>query len=110
MLHLAFKAETGLPEFFGRYLFCSLRRPSNNGCDTAAVFEQTALVFCPEARVGEAGEMQHGPESIARVGEVVARGGGTRSRIEPAENHGEAFGKDIRFIAGQTRLQFDLCL
>ena len=73
---LLFKAELGLAELFYRYLLCSPRLLPNDGGDAAAKFEQAPLVFCSQARVGEAGEVQHRPKAIARIGEVVARGGG----------------------------------
>ena len=49
--------------------------------------------------ISETGEMQHRPEAIGSIREIVARDGGARSRIETAENHVQTFGEDIRIIS-----------
>jgi len=104
MPHLGFKPESSLPEFFRRDLRCSLGRPADNGCDAAAIFEQTALVLRLEAHVGETGEMQHRPEAIVAVREVMARDRGAQGRVEAAEDHIKASGEDIRLIVVQSNL------
>jgi hypothetical protein len=95
MLHLGFKSESGLSKLFRQDLSRPLGRPANDGCDAAAVFEQTTLVLRLEAHISETGEMQHRPEAIAAVREIMASNGGARSRIEAAENHVEASSEDI---------------
>ena len=104
MPHLGFKPESSLPEFFRRDLLCSSGRPADNGGNAAAIFEQTALVLGLEAHVGETGEMQHGPEAIVSVREVMARDRGAQGRVEAAEDHLKASGEDIRLIVAQANL------
>ena len=98
MPHPGFKSESGLSKFLCRDLSRTLGRPSDDCGDAAAICEQTPLVLRLEAYISETGEMQHLPEPIASVREIMARNGGARSRIEAAENHVEAFSEDIRFI------------
>jgi len=107
MPHLGFKSESGLSKFLRRDLSRPFSRPANDGGDAAAIFEQTALVLRLEAHVSEAGEMQHRPEAIGSIREIVARDGGARSRIETAENHVQTPSEDIRFISDQTNLLVD---
>jgi hypothetical protein len=104
MPHLGFKPESSLPEFFRRDLLCSIGRPADNGCNAAAIFEQPALVLGLEAHVGETGEMQHRPEAIVAVREVMARDRGAQGRVEAAEDHIKAFGQDIRLVVDQANL------
>ena len=107
MPHLGFKSESGLSKFLRRDLSRPFSRPANDGGDAAAIFEQTALVLRLEAHVSEACEMQHRPEAIGSIREIVARDGGARSRIETAENHVQTPSEDIRFISDQTNLLVD---
>jgi hypothetical protein len=76
-----------LSKFLRRDLSGPLGRQANDGGDAAAIFEQTPLVLRLEAHISETGEMQHRPEAIGSIGEIVARDGSGRSRIETAENH-----------------------
>jgi hypothetical protein len=56
-----------------------------------------------KASVGEAGEMQRGPEAIAAVGEIMSCRGSGRRGIDAAKYHVEVFGEDVRFVWGQGR-------
>ena len=98
MPHPGFKSESGMSKFFRHDFSRPLGRPASDGCDATVIFEKTTLVLRLEANICETDEMQHLPEPIASVREIMARNGGARSRIEAAENHVEAFSEDIRFI------------
>ena len=104
MPHLGFKSESGLSIFLRRDLSRPLGWPANDGGDTAAIFEQTPLVLWLEAHIGETGQIQHRPEAIGTIREIVARDDGARSRIEAAEDHVQTLGEDIRFISDQINL------
>ena len=56
-----------------------------------------------KAPVGEAGEMQRGPETVAAVGEIMSRRGSGRRGIDAAKHHLEIFGEDVRFVRGKGR-------
>jgi hypothetical protein len=94
MPHLDFKSESGLSKFLRRDLSRPLGRPENDGSDPAAIFEQTPLFLRLKPYIGETGEMQHRPEAIGSIREIVARDGGARSRIETAENHVQTRSED----------------
>ncbi len=100
--NLGFKPDSSLAEFFRQHLIRPLGRPADDRGDAAAIFEQTTLVLWLEPNVRETGEMQHRPEAIASIREVVAGSYGTRGRIQTAENHVEASAEDIRFISDQA--------
>jgi hypothetical protein len=51
-----------------------------------------------EAHIGETGEMQHRPEAIASVREVVARDNRARSGIQTAKNDVESSSEDVRIV------------
>jgi hypothetical protein len=108
MQHLGFKSDSGLSKFLRRDLSRSLGRPANDRGDAAAIFEQTPLVLRLEAHISETGEMQHRPEAIGSIREIVARDGSARSRIETAENHVQTLSEDIRFITDQINLLLEL--
>ena len=107
MPHLGFKPESGLSKFLRRNLSRPLGRPANDGSNPAAIFEQTPLVLRLKAHISETGEMQHRPEAVGSIREIMARNGGTRSRIETTENHVQTTSEDIRFITDQTNLLTD---
>ena len=100
--NLGFKPDSSLEEFFRQHLIRPLGRPADDRGNAAAIFEQTTLVLWLEPNIRETGEMQHRPEAIASIREVVAGSYGTRGRIQPAENHVEAFAENIRFISDQA--------
>src|ERR1700720_4596219 len=100
--NLGFKPDSSLEEFFRQHLIRPLGRPADDRGDAAAIFEQTTLVLWLEPNVRETGEMQHRPEAIASIREVVAGSCGTRGRIQTAENHVKASAEDIRFISEQA--------
>ena len=52
--------------------------------------------------VAETGEMQHTPEAVASVREVIACGCGTRGGIEATEDHVKAIGEDIWVVVDQA--------
>ena len=106
--HLRLESLTGLPEFFRRDLLRTPARPTDNGGDAAAVLQQAALVLRPTAHVGEAGEVQHAPEAVASIREVMPRGRGARGRIETAEDHIEVFGKEITFAESGRMKQLEM--
>src|ERR1700722_16760452 len=81
MPHLGFKSESGLSKFLRRDLSRPLGRPANDGSYAAAIFEQTLLVLRLETHISETGEMQHRPEAICSIREIVARESGAQSRI-----------------------------
>ncbi len=58
-------------------------RPENDGSDPAAIFEQTPLFLRLKPYIGETGEMQHRPEAIGSIREIVARDGGARTGLRP---------------------------
>jgi hypothetical protein len=107
MPHLGFKSESGPSKFLRRDLGCPFGRPANDGGDATAIFEQTPLVLRLEAHISETCEMQHRPEAIGSIREIVARDGSGQSRIETAENHVQTPSEDIRFITDQTSLLVD---
>ena len=107
MPHLGFESESGLSKFLRRDLSRPLGRPANDGSYAAAIFEQTLFVLRLETHLSETGEMQHRPEAIASIREIVARESGAQSRIETAENHVQTPGEDIRLITDQTNLLVD---
>jgi hypothetical protein len=104
MLHRGFERKPGLAELLRRDILRPIGRPADNSCDPAAIFEQTALVLGLKALVGEAGEMQHRPETIASVREVLARNRGAQSGIDAAEDHIKAAGKDIWLVVDHGNL------
>jgi hypothetical protein len=91
-----------LPEFFRHDLIGPLSRPTDHRGDAAAIFEQTTLVLWLQAHISETGEMQHGPEAIASVREVITVGSGTGRRIETAKNNVEPTIEDIWLISDQS--------
>ena len=94
MAHLGLEREPCLPEFFGRDVLRSIGRPEDNGCDAAAIFEQSALVLGLKTHVAEIGEMQHRPKTDCWVREIMARNRGAQSRIDTAEGHIENYGQE----------------
>ena len=56
-----------------------------------------------KASVGEAGEMQRGPEAITAVGEIMSGRGSGRRGIDAAKHHIEILGEDVWFVCGQGR-------
>jgi hypothetical protein len=94
-----------LPEFSRRDLSRPLGRSVNGGGDAAPIFEQTPFVLRLEAHIGETGEMQHPPEAVVSVREVVTGDDGAQGRIETAKNHVKPFGEDIRIITDQANLR-----
>ena len=99
---LGFKPESSLQEFFRQHLIRPLGRPADDRGDAAAIFEQTTLVLWLEPNVRETGEMQHRPEAIASIREVVAGTCSARARIQAAENHVKAAAEDIWFVSAQV--------
>ena len=65
--------------------------------------EEAPFLAGLKAPVGEAGEIQGGPEAIAAVGEIMSRRGSARRGIDAAKHHLEIFGEDVRFVCGQGR-------
>ena len=106
--HLGFKSKSGLSKFLRRDLSRPLGRPANDGRDPAAIFEQTPLVLRLKARISETGEMEHRPEAIGSIREIVARDDGAQSRIETAEDYVQTPSEDIRFISDQINLLVEL--
>jgi hypothetical protein len=68
-----------------------------------AIGEEAPFLVGLKAPVGEAGEMQRGPEAIAAVGEIMSCRGSGRCGIDAAKHHLEIFCEDVRFVCGQGR-------
>ncbi|MEO6793874.1 MAG: hypothetical protein ABI215_08920 [Mycobacterium sp.] len=93
--HLGLESEPSLPELFRCNLVGAFRRPADHSGYAAAIFEQTTLVLRLQPYIGEARQMQHGPEAIASMRKIMAVDNGTGGWIQPAENHIETRGEDI---------------
>jgi len=60
------------------------------GCDVGdaeAIAGHLGLLGRPQQAVGEAGQVQRGPEPVARPGEVPAGRRRVQARVDPAEQH-----------------------
>src|ERR1700733_248553 len=99
-----FKTWSRLSVLFIRHLIQTPGSATADCRDAAAIVEQPAFVLWLESNIGETGEIQHGPESITLVGEIVTNGNGACGWIESAENHVETLGENIRLVRKQRGL------
>jgi len=95
-----FEAWPCLPELLGRDLVCLPGRPRHNRGDSTAKLQQLLFVFGPQLPIGEAGEMQHRPEPVVAVREVMPVDGGAVRRIDAAKDHVETLGEDVGGVSG----------
>jgi len=77
-------------------LIGSRRRPINHRRQAASVLQDRTIVLRKYFLRCEAGEMDHAPEAIASSSKMMPNRGRRHSGIDPAEDHSEAFGDDVR--------------
>lgn len=99
--HLRLELRTRLPELVRRYFIGPSSCPGDHSGYATAVFEQPALLGRMQAHVGETGEVQHRPEAITAVGEVVTIGDRRGGRIDSAEDDLEVVRQNVCVVTGQ---------
>jgi hypothetical protein len=63
------------------------------------------FVFGPQLPIGEAGEMQHRPEPVVGVREVMPVDCGAVRRIDAAKDHVETLSENVRRVPGHGSLK-----
>ena len=104
MPHLGFKTGSSFPELLRRNVARLIGRPTHNGGNPAAVFEQPPFILRLKPHAREAGKMQHGPKSIAWVRKIMPRVCRTCCWIDAAENGVESSRKNIWLIGDHVSL------